>query len=685
MNPDTTTPAPVLSGRLDRSSEAQSMRAELDAIAAQNRRRDAAALRTVLAYTSAGMHRELDGFSGVLEWLREGFDFTYTTASQIARIARLAPKFRDLAEAARTGAARIDAVAFAMLALDRKGLRVHARVPYPEGPKPSPYDPAVFCATPEELIREYCVHASHAELREAIDLIATALFDAAAMLDEASQAALAHLEVTERGDGMWSLDGVLTADTGRLLDNYLKTAVKPPRKEDADADGVLPSQANRAAEAFHQLVSAAGARKDAPTRHGHTATLSLIADVQVLKGEIDLTERPERTPRLEGRPVGITRARHLACEAGVVPMVFDYETGEVVELGREERLPKPGLRRKLEAEQPGGCAWLRCGRPVSWTEAHHIRHWLDGGPTDSENLILLCRFHHGRIHTDRWQIAKTGPGRALITRIGCTEATPCLRCPACDAAGRTRKPLVDIDDMSAAFDIDLEREEWSPTFKAELDPLAQYATDKAIDAAMTEAAMAAVRRTRESYRAEAKTSKKAEEAVAQKDSAAEPARTAGAPDSSAAPAAVTGESPTILAAITGERWSELDPIPFLTRPQRATAEGALAMTRAARAPSGERAPLHVRSRKYPGPTGHRDSEASARSIPHRLSLPSVPAREADRAAAVDPMSVQTFLSLPPEPQPNPARQPHCGPTIRLPRCRRERTATSIGLKVGGQP
>jgi hypothetical protein len=46
-----------------------------------------------------------------------------------------------------------------------------------------------------------------------------------------------------------------------------------------------------------------------------------------------------------------------------------------IELGREERLPNTALRRKLEAEQPGGCAWLGCGRPVSWTEAHHIVHW----------------------------------------------------------------------------------------------------------------------------------------------------------------------------------------------------------------------------------------------------------------------------------------------------------------------
>ncbi|MFC3491153.1 HNH endonuclease signature motif containing protein [Glycomyces rhizosphaerae] len=555
-------------GHAERETQAEAMRAELDAIAAQARQRDAAALRTVIAYTAAGMHKDLDGHSGILDWLREGFDFTYTAASQIARITRLAPKFRALAEAACTGIARIDAVAFAMLALDRKGLRVHARVPYPEGPKASPFDATVSCVSPEELIREYCVHASHTELREAIDLIAAALFDEAAMMDQASQAALAHLEVTERGDGMWDLDGVLTADTGRLLDNYLKTAVGPPRQDEVDADGVLPSQANRAAEAFHQMVASTGTRPEAPKRHGHTATLSLMADVQVLKGEIDLTVHPDRTPRLEGRPIGITRARHLACEASVVPMVFDYDKGEVVELGREERLPKAALRRKLEAEQLGGCAWRGCGRPVSWTEAHHIEHWLDGGPTDADNLILLCRFHHGRIHTTRWRVEKTGPGKALIARTGCTEATPCLRCPACDEAGRTTKPLVDMDDLSAAFDIDIESEEWSPTFRTELDALAQYAVDKAI-----EAALASIERTRATHRAEA-----APRAAAVEDE----------------PASATTEPAPIPEDITGERWSELEPIPFLRRPRRATVEGERRQPTAQPEPARERAPRHVR-------------------------------------------------------------------------------------------
>ncbi|WP_205324213.1 HNH endonuclease signature motif containing protein [Glycomyces sp. YM15] len=82
------------------------------------------------------------------------------------------------------------------------------------------------------------------------------------------------------------------------------------------------------------------------------------------------------------------------------------------------------LRHKLELEQPGGCAWAGCRAPISWTEAHHLEHWADGGSTTAENLILLCRFHHGRIHTGKWDITKTGPGQVVIRhrRTGAADA-----------------------------------------------------------------------------------------------------------------------------------------------------------------------------------------------------------------------------------------------------------------------
>jgi hypothetical protein len=505
---------------LDRDAQAAILRSRLESLAAQSRIRDARTLQAVIAYTAAGHHKACDGFSGIRDWIMECFDFNEACAGQMASIARLAPKFKHLTAAALSGAARIDAIAYAVRRLEREGLAVHSRVPYPSGPVESPYDPSVQCATPEELIREYCVHAARAELAGHFDRICAELFDRQALLDEMSRQSLAWLEVNERPDGMWDLDGRLTADTGKLLSNALRTAVPPPRQEEADADGVLPPAANRNAEALHQMVAAYGTDPDAPKRHGHTATLNLTCDLETLRGE-----KTGRLPMLEGRPVSVAKARLLACEAGIIPSVFDYDKGEAVELGRAKRLPNTALRHKLELEQPDGCAWSGCRAPVSWTEAHHLEHWADGGETVAENLILLCRFHHSRIHLGTWSIAKTGPGRAVITHrsSGATDAE------------WEADPMKDLPNGHGL-------EEWSAGFKRELTDYAGWYAQQRM--------RASVAKTREKFRA----------------------RDAAAVAMAGAPVVVLREDP-------GEP-------PFLPGPQRATAEGERMAGRAARFPMG---------------------------------------------------------------------------------------------------
>jgi hypothetical protein len=55
----------------------------------------------------------------------------------------------------------------------------------------------------------------------------------------------------------------------------------------------------------------------------------------------------------------------------------------------------------------GGCAAPGCDRPPSWCEAHHIVFWArDGGKTDLDDGILLCRHHHLLFHNNGWEIRR---------------------------------------------------------------------------------------------------------------------------------------------------------------------------------------------------------------------------------------------------------------------------------------
>lgn len=45
---------------------------------------------------------------------------------------------------------------------------------------------------------------------------------------------------------------------------------------------------------------------------------------------------------------------------------------------------------------------LTCDRPPGWCQAHHIIGWIDGGPTDLDNLTLVCGFHHREFAKRGW-------------------------------------------------------------------------------------------------------------------------------------------------------------------------------------------------------------------------------------------------------------------------------------------
>jgi hypothetical protein len=482
--------APTQIPESERTAKSEVIHTALDQAAAAINAFHASVLSSVIEAQAWKIHRDIDGFPGLRDWLCATFDFHTRTAADLAAIARCAKKFTILTQAATTAAARIDLVAAAVRRLEAtKALRVYAKTAYRE-PVPSPFDTQVQCPTPEHLISEWCKHATVKDVHARLDEIEAALDSGEEILEGLGQDSLQRLELVELDNGMWTLDATLSADTGQLFAKYLTTAAPPPRQEQTDTDGLLPPKANRDAEALHQLLAGYGSSRQAATRHGHTATLDLTVDIETLQGK-----DTGRTPLLEGKPISVGRARLLACEGMVIPSVFNYAKGEAIELGRALRLPNAALRRKLELEQPEGCAWSGCSRPIAWTEAHHIVHWADGGVTAAENLILLCRFHHGRIHTTGWSIEKTGPGQAIITHHEGHNATSMAGAEGCGCSDWRTDADMDAEHSGSDWDVfptGLYRSEWSETMKPDLEPVAE-AVDQAKSTAAIHAAKAKCR------------------------------------------------------------------------------------------------------------------------------------------------------------------------------------------------
>jgi hypothetical protein len=98
----------------------------------------------------------------------------------------------------------------------------------------------------------------------------------------------------------------------------------------------------------------------------------------------------------DGQVLSPESVRKLACDASLIPMVLGSQ-GQPLDVGRTKRLVTPALLAALWARDKG-CTYAGCGRPAHWCDAHHVRHWADGGPTALLNLALLCAHHHTVVH-----------------------------------------------------------------------------------------------------------------------------------------------------------------------------------------------------------------------------------------------------------------------------------------------
>ena len=94
--------------------------------------------------------------------------------------------------------------------------------------------------------------------------------------------------------------------------------------------------------------------------------------------------------------------------SGRLQWLLEDEAGHVVRVGRTTREPPSWMMRQLkhrdrECRYPG-CAARR------FLQAHHIRHWEQGGATELANLILVCFFHHKLVHEYGWRIIRDRDG-----------------------------------------------------------------------------------------------------------------------------------------------------------------------------------------------------------------------------------------------------------------------------------
>jgi hypothetical protein len=349
---------------------------------------DAALLETVAAW-DARRQWAADGALSAATWLASRCEMSRSSAAVLVRTSR---RLRDMpltAAAARRGDLGSAKVVLLANAAGRSDATRKA------------------FARDEELLvghaQKLTVDQLHQLLREWLLRV-----DAETGNDDAdAQHERRRLHLSETFGGMWALDGMFDpADGAELAAALLAEYDALLRAENAVEGGPRRTPAQRRADALLNLI-----RGDSATRPSLTI---------VVRAE-DLGDG-HGGARIAGGPViDPASVQQMACDAVIRRVTLGVD-GEILDLGRSQRLISPAQRRALTVRD-GGCVFPGCDRPPERCDGHHIVHWTQGGRTDMENLCFLCLAHHTAIHKRGFRVER-GPDRRLrFTRPDGIEIT----------------------------------------------------------------------------------------------------------------------------------------------------------------------------------------------------------------------------------------------------------------------
>jgi Domain of unknown function (DUF222) len=223
------------------------------------------------------------------------------------------------------------------------------------------------------------------------------------------------LTLTKLDTDMVRLSGQLMPAVGAQLEKILSAFLNPKTAPKFETDDDISDDRNAGrrnpdprsrAQRSHDILAGI---IDTATRDTRNPTLGGSAPtVLVTVRERDLLSRNSDGSQgvgvgfVDGTPVPISVVKQFTCSGGTQQVVLD-DAGRIIELGSPQRCFTPAQRRAITARD-GGCIIPGCHTPAAWCEIHHVLEAAAGGPTHTDNGVLLCWFHHRTIDTSGWQI-----------------------------------------------------------------------------------------------------------------------------------------------------------------------------------------------------------------------------------------------------------------------------------------
>ena len=203
--------------------------------------------------------------------------------------------------------------------------------------------------------------------------------------------------LSEMLDGRGVLDGDLDAEDHAIV----ATALRVANTDDAAGEPAR-TPAEKRAGALVDICEFFLDNQTSQRGGRHRPHLNILAKVDTWEGHV-----------VNGPTLSVETIERYLCDCSVHRVLTDGRSG-ILDVGMATRVLTAAMWVALVARD-GHCRFPGCDRPATWCDGHHI-HWFSrGGPTRLDNLVLLCRRHHKRLHQPGWHAKLLPDGTFEVT------------------------------------------------------------------------------------------------------------------------------------------------------------------------------------------------------------------------------------------------------------------------------
>ena len=209
---------------------------------------------------------------------------------------------------------------------------------------------------------------------------------------DADEFAKNHLTFDKTFNGRFEPHGSVDAESGEIISAALEAEMANLRDRHDPRSGP-----RLRAEALTSICRWYLAHHDngQPRRRGQTR-LGIVADLSELAGTNQQLIAAVRAEAAHGSRLSRSTLERLACDCKFSRIITDGPS-QILDVGRATRVVSTAMWNALVARDKH-CQWAGCTMPPGFCEAHHIWYWTNGGPTNLDNLKLLCWHHHRQTH-----------------------------------------------------------------------------------------------------------------------------------------------------------------------------------------------------------------------------------------------------------------------------------------------